>query len=371
MVIEENAQESQYRNDYLSVCRDHSLGKEALREILATNAPDAGTLPSARGQFLLSTPPKPEIAYDPHVWMKYTLVDAAEFAAVFAAADLQSAIVKNWDLLFPSFKPVDPHIQPSDAFAVLAHKVKNAKGSAAPRPDIWNHSDFGKYENDFKAYLFRNLAAGPSYTVENGNARWGGFLRWAAFPDSSLEVHVWLDRPLSGARPWQPESVADTNARLLNQRKGRPVEVALYYNSFSTSYRGLYGGISFRASDLAYERQTLFPRGSSKEEDGIDFVRRVRLPRNLFAEAGYSASIPWDKIPGLWEGLKRFLEKRPLQARVGVAGPLTWNAASVTEAEAAGETLVANKRAQAVELRLSLQFRLGNLGSGGQHPFEK
>ena len=162
------------------------------------------------------------------------------------------------------------------------------------------------------------------------------------------------------------------NARLLGIPKGRPIEVAAYFNNFSTSYQGMYGGLSFRASDLTYQRAKLFPRGSSDESQGIDYVQRIRIPRNLFLEAGYSFSVPWDQaIPAKWEGLKKFLEKRPIQARLGVAGPLIWGRAQSTEVEARNEALVADQRTHGVEFRLTLHVRLGNLGSDGGHPFEK
>lgn len=366
MLVESQAK----RNDHVVSCPEHSLGGALLREIVFPGEEAPG---SERPVAQVFVTPGEDVSKDRHASMRYRLISAARLENVLTApdADLGSRLFSAQADLFPPFRmpwqtPADVRFDP-----VFAHRVvelRSAPANTKARPDVWRHSDFGKYGNDFKAGLFRTLSWGPSYTVENGNARWGGFVRFAPTAwDSSVELHLWADRLF----PAGEESVADANAALEGHAKGRPLEAALLYNAFSTSYRGLYGGLSFRSSDLRYARQYVVPRGAPAGS-GTDTVVRTRQPRNLFIEAGYSFALPLlEHIPRLREGLRQKLAKRPLQIRIGVAGPLGWEAADRNEQEKAGTALRADKWQQAVELRVTLQLRVSNIGRHvGGHPLE-
>jgi hypothetical protein len=365
--------------DYVTSCSDHSLGGAILRDM-------GFPQPQDRGQAYYSKegPASPGgLPLDRHLSIAYTLIDADLLSCVFATKprnqrtpelcvsatkDLEQRLFDMRNELFPSdrnplWKSAEDVLLDA-AFRAQLEEFRTAGRSGEPRADIWNHSDYAKYDNDFKAALFRRIALGLSFTVENGNSRYGVYLRWAPRgKDSSFDLQVWVDRfPCD-------DPIRNQNLPQQGFLSRFPLEAALLYNSFSTSYNGLYAGFSVRSRDLRYTRQFVVPsdKGASS---GESLVVRTRHDTNIFVEAGYAFAIPLDKVPGI--GKPYIVQQRPLQLRLGVAGPLLWGTAPRTAAERGGGGLRASKWPEAVELRLTVQIRLGNFGKQFHgHPLDK
>jgi len=360
LLIEKNAESDVYARS----CAEQSLGGTLLRKVVAIDR-------SAAVAQALVTDLELGSNADRYGAMRFALLDAFTFEAILAGGrdGLEQRLFDNQQLLFPNSRQpwktaeavaIDP------VFAERVRELHDAKPGSGARPDVWRHSDFGKYGNDFKTGLFRSWSWGPSYTNENGNTRLGAYLRLAPRSlDSSFELHIWTER-VPGLLN---QAVENANASAEGRLRRNPVEMALFYNSFSTSYQGLYLGGSFRSSDLRYSSAYQVARGTPAGQ-AADTVVRTRVPGNVFLEAGYSAAVPvLDKIPLLPRKWKEWLEVRPLQFRIGVTAPLTWDDEGYRSGDDGNQALRADDVQQGVEMRFNVQLRISNVGrfSGG-HP---
>jgi hypothetical protein len=242
-----------------------------------------------------------------------------------------------------------------DLQAVRKYWGEAAPSSPDPRPDVWNHPDFGSPDRDFKLDLFPALALSGLLALEGGNGKAGLSLRIAGkglLRDKSIELQALVDH----LHPWGGQSVTASNRAILatgasgiQSGAGRKWEAAVLFNLFSTAMRGVYFGGSVRAADFTFRREWVVPNGLEGARSGY-VVTVERLPVSINAEAGYSYRLPFNF---------------PMSLRVGLSGPLFRQ--SVTPDDA--PSLRYYRYPNPVDVRISFEFGGFKL-KGRRHPLE-
>lgn len=343
------------RKPYIDACPAESFG----RQLLLNAPPRSG--PALEGYRLVDA----NILRD--------LTEAASRQGPEAEAQVKALLFDHQNLLFGDSKRWDSLDKVSYSREALAQWGKDNEISSAPRPDIWNHTDFGTYVNDFKLSIFPRISLGPIFSASNGNGRWGLFLRLSDLrilnmrlaADSSLEFRLLFDRlRLPGSD--NATSVSGFNDNLLGRDSKAVPQLGFVYNAFSTGYRGPYVGLTYQDTYVSYRREFLYPEGRLADPDAKDYVVVERQSRNLYVEAGYSAALPGLLEQALrWGRLKRFAQTHPLQFRFGLAGPLIKGGRRLDSGDPG--VLRAYNVPSSVELRVSVQLVAQSL-LGRRHP---
>lgn len=212
--------------------------------------------------------------------------------------------------------------------------------STAPRPDVWNHCDFGKPQQDFKLHLMPRLDVRTVFTLEGGNAKGGLGVRLAGvgpFRDSSLDFQVLIDN-LSGEPAKHNRSVLSSLEVGIAPGRGRKFEGVVLYNAFGTAHRGLYVGASYRRRDYLYRGVAIVPVGDGATS-ASSAVLVERTGNNFNLEAGFAFRPPISK---------------PITLRFGISGPIVRGRSNeIREGE-----ISYFRHPTSMEARVSLEFRL-------------
>lgn len=318
LLVEESVAMKPSAGRYPGSCPEESLGQRLLeREEL----PSFKLVPASLYEQLDGFIEKASSTRDGQERLKAFLFENRAYLSPFAAWERESDV--GFDI------------------SALNAWIGDRKASTAPRPDIWHHVDYGKYENDFKLSILPRISGGILFSGENGNGKAGVFARFANFwklPDSSVEIQaLWENLHLGKGL-----GTARENAAILNEKDpGHPVELVALYNMFSTTFRGPYVGLSYRPGYRNPQQITLYQGG--KPVPAQDVVAIEAVGWNLYGEVGYA-----------------FRYSR-VQFRIGAAGPFVRQHAARDD-----RPLKSYDSAPSMELRFSAQIGIKLLRA--KHP---